>query len=222
MIYVFGYGGCADCVESRAHVVVVSRQYSLPKNPVLVVSLSEGLLDQCLGHVLEEIKCHGWIVESFPPREIGGRPAVEREVLEQLTRRGVRVADLAASDQGESFMIDTCAPLGSEVAEIYNVLEGLSPTDATGRATVVVRRGLALLQQGKADFVYLSLPTNLEETSLGCLLEELKNGMIGLDAVIAITATKATGGQHSSGQTVFDVVFDRARKTTETSSVVQP
>ena len=200
---------------------MVSRQYPLPKNPVLIVSVSEGLLDQCLGHVLEEKKGHDWIVEGFPRVEIGGRPAVEREVLEQLARRGVRVADLAASDQGKSFMIDTCAPLGSEVAEIYNVLEGLSPTDATGRATVVVRRGLALLQQGKADFVYLSLPTNLEEAS-GGLLEELKNGMVGLDAVIAITAAKPTDGQISSGRTVFDVVLDRARKTTETSSVVQP
>lgn len=213
---------CADCVESRAHIVVVSRQYPLPENPVLIVSVSEGLLDQCLGHVLEETKCHDWILEGFPRVEIGGRPAVEREVLEQLVRRGVRVADLAAGGQGDSSMIDTCAPPGSEVAEIYNVLEGLSPTDATGRATVVVRRGLALLQQGKADFVYLSLPTSLEEASSGGLLEELKNGMVGLDAVIAITAAKPTDGQISSRRTVFDVVLDRARKTTETSSVVQP
>lgn len=201
---------------------MVSRQYPLPKNPVLIVSVSEGLLDQCLGHVLEEKKGHDWIVEGFPRVEIGGRPAVEGEVLEQLVRRGVRVAGLATGGQGQSFMIDTCASLGSEVAEIYNVLEGLSPTDATGRATVVVRRGLALLQQGKADFVYLSLPTNLEEASSGGLLEELKNGMVGLDAVIAITAAKPTDGQISSGRTVFDVVLDRARKTTETSSVVQP
>ncbi|PKY07998.1 hypothetical protein P168DRAFT_300776 [Aspergillus campestris IBT 28561] len=209
---------CLD--ESRAHVVVVSRRYPLPETPVLIVSVSEGLLDQCLGHV-QEVKRYGWIVEGFPRAETGNRPAVEQEVLEQLARRGVRVADLAAGAQ-DSSKNDTCLALDSDVVDIYNELEGLSATDPTGRAQVVVRRGLALLQQRKSDFVYLSLPTNLADTSFGNLLEELKDGLVGLDVVIAITADKAPDGRDSTGRTVFDAVFDRARKSTKASSVILP
>ncbi|PLB38351.1 HD domain-containing protein [Aspergillus candidus] len=210
---------CLD--ESRACVVVVSRRYPLPEKPVLIVSVSEGLLNQCLHHMLEEIKCHDWIMEGFPRVENGDRPAVQREALEQLARRGVRVVDLAAGGQDYS-KNNTCLPPDSNVVDIYNELEGLPPTDPTGRAQVVVRRGLALLQQRKADFVYLSLPTSLKDGPFGDLLEELKDGLVGLDAIIAITAEKAPGGGDSTGRTVFDAVFDRAKKTTKSSSVDLP
>ncbi|OJI98060.1 hypothetical protein ASPVEDRAFT_880579 [Aspergillus versicolor CBS 583.65] len=168
-------------VDSRARVVVVDKLYALPVKPVFIVVLSEALFDQAVHDgVLSGMKSHGWIVEKYLHMKNGNRRPVEEEVLDQLSRRGVQVAQMSADS-------DTISSL---------------PSDTAGRSRLVIEKGLSMLQNDA--FLHLSLAAELQYIEFSEMLDNLQ--YLTRDTVVAITAISNSG----CTKTVFDAVFQRA------------
>jgi hypothetical protein len=172
----------ADEADSRARVVVVDRLYALPVKPVLIVVLSEALFDQAVHDgVLSGMKSHGWIVEKYLHTKNGNRRPVEDEVLDQLSRRGVQVAQMSASSHTISSL----------------------PSDAAGHSRLVIEKGLSMLRD-EGIFMHLSLAADLQYTEFSEMLDNLE--CLPRHTVVAITAISGEG----CTKTVFDAVFQRA------------
>ncbi|KAL4897666.1 hypothetical protein BDV59DRAFT_197942 [Aspergillus ambiguus] len=188
---------------ARSRICVDSRRYKIPEKPMLIVSVPGESLKDVLGSNNSMKESRAWTMRCF------SREVSSQQVFDQLVHRGVRVAALSSSHKGLDFvnaegLLNFSAEDSQMNGQSLHAWLGIQPPcpDAIGRVRFATQTGVKLLDDDRADIVFLSITDSLPCDSLTAELVQIQG--LGAKSTTVVTAFDP---DDSSGTTMLDVAF---------------